>query len=476
MEDNCTMRPCATDFSIAAIMSRHGRGARTRCRERDPADNIGPLEKFVESSATSVSSTPEPVGLDCTVVSPADTGSGRDSPVDVSSTSENGVSSPQLSESRSSSTKNPQLQEICTSEELTNVTCHLETKDLWDKFNELGTEMIITKTGRRMFPTVRVSFTGIRPDQRYAVILDIVPVDNKRYRYAYHRSSWLVAGKADPPAPCRKYAHPDSPYTGEQLRKQVVSFEKVKLTNNEMDKHGHLVLNSMHKYQPRVHLVIRPDGAPGNVVDLENEAYKTFIFPETVFTAVTAYQNQLITKLKIDSNPFAKGFRDSSRLTEFESSFVSRETMESMLAEQHYLRSPLRPFAELDTHNNNLSYEEKALLAARSQLFLRAAAAAASPYGSLMGGLYGATGSQPSPMPPGVLWNQWACLGPSLLAAQHQNQLNILAAASSSGMASPISPIARPLAQHRYSPYAQPSRSSPDTSLRDDRDSPSSPS
>ncbi|KAK9887439.1 hypothetical protein WA026_022376 [Henosepilachna vigintioctopunctata] len=43
MEDNCTMRPCATDFSIAAIMSRHGRGARTRCRERDPADNIGPL-------------------------------------------------------------------------------------------------------------------------------------------------------------------------------------------------------------------------------------------------------------------------------------------------------------------------------------------------------------------------------------------------------------------------------------------------
>lgn len=34
-----------------------------------------------------------------------------------------------------------------------------------------------------MFPTVRVSFSGIRPDQRYAVLLDIVPVDNKRYRW-----------------------------------------------------------------------------------------------------------------------------------------------------------------------------------------------------------------------------------------------------------------------------------------------------
>lgn len=150
-----------------------------------------------------------------------------------------------------------------------------------------------------------------------------------------------------------------------------------------------------------------------------------------------------------------------------------RETMESMLAEQHYFRSPLRPFAELDTHNNNLSLEEKAILAARSQLFLRAAAAAAGPYAPLMGGLYGASASQGSPVPPGVLWNQWACLGPSLLAAQ-QHQMAV-AAAGSSQLQSPISPLARPLAQHRYSPYAPPPRSSPDTSLRDDRDSPSSP-
>ena len=91
---------------------------------------------------------------------------------------------------------------------------------------------------RRMFPTCRVSFNGLKSEGRYAVLMDIVPVDNKRYRYAYHRSCWLVAGKADPPAPPRLYVHPDSPFTGDQLRKQVVSFEKVKLTNNDMDKHG----------------------------------------------------------------------------------------------------------------------------------------------------------------------------------------------------------------------------------------------
>lgn len=45
MEDNCTMRPCATDFSIAAIMSRHGRARTSRCRDRDPPDPMSPLGK-----------------------------------------------------------------------------------------------------------------------------------------------------------------------------------------------------------------------------------------------------------------------------------------------------------------------------------------------------------------------------------------------------------------------------------------------
>lgn len=76
----------------------------------------------------------------------------------------------------------------------------------------------------------------------------------------------------------------------------------------------------MHRYQPRIHLVrLTPEQRiPTSPKELQEVDHKTFVFPETVFTAVTAYQNQLITKLKIDSNPFAKGFRDSSRLTEYD--------------------------------------------------------------------------------------------------------------------------------------------------------------
>ncbi|XP_036414274.1 T-box transcription factor TBX20 [Colossoma macropomum] len=220
-----------------------------------------------------------------------------------------------------------------------NISCSLETKELWDKFHELGTEMIITKSGRRMFPTIRVSFSGVEPDCRYIVLMDIIAMDNKRYRYAYHRSSWLVAGKADPPLPARLYVHPDSPFTGEQLLKQMVSFEKVKLTNNELDQHGHIILNSMHKYQPRVHIIKKKEHT-ASLLNLKSDEFRSFVFTETQFTAVTAYQNQLITKLKIDSNPFAKGFRDSSRLTDIE-----RESVENLIHKHSYARSPIRTYS-----------------------------------------------------------------------------------------------------------------------------------
>ena len=38
--------------------------------------------------------------------------------------------------------------------------------------------------------------------------------------------------------PKRMYIHPDSPATGEQWMQKVVSFHKLKLTNNLSDKHG----------------------------------------------------------------------------------------------------------------------------------------------------------------------------------------------------------------------------------------------
>ena len=60
--------------------------------------------------------------------------------------------------------------------------CQLEMKPLWEEFNELGTEMIVTKAGRRMFPTFQMRLFGLDPMEDYMLVMDFVPVDDKRYR------------------------------------------------------------------------------------------------------------------------------------------------------------------------------------------------------------------------------------------------------------------------------------------------------
>ncbi|XP_018429919.1 PREDICTED: T-box transcription factor TBX22-like [Nanorana parkeri] len=196
-----------------------------------------------------------------------------------------------------------------------HVQVDLQGGDLWRRFHEIGTEMIITKAGRRMFPSVRVKVKGLDPDKQYYIAMDIIPVDSKRYRYVYHSSQWMVAGNTDHSCITpRLYIHPDSPCSGETWMRQIISFDRVKLTNNEMDDKGHIILQSMHKYEPRVHVIVRDSRFElSQIQSLPAEGVKTFSFKETEFTTVTAYQNQQITKLKIDRNPFAKGFRDPGR-------------------------------------------------------------------------------------------------------------------------------------------------------------------
>lgn len=55
-----------------------------------------------------------------------------------------------------------------------------------------------------------------------------------------------------------------------------------------------IVLQSLHKYQPRLHIVeVTEDGIEDITSDLKTQC---FTFPETQFIAVTAYQNTDVRK------------------------------------------------------------------------------------------------------------------------------------------------------------------------------------
>ncbi|XP_042300740.1 T-box-containing protein TBX6L-like, partial [Sceloporus undulatus] len=112
----------------------------------------------------------------------------------------------------------------------------------------------------------------------------------------WNKDRWEVAGKAETQPPCRTYVHPDSPAAGGHWTKEVVSFQKLKLTNNTLDQQGHVILHSMHRYQPRFH-VLRADDFFCDGAALAPprwSAFQTFSFPEMAFTSVTAYQNEKV--------------------------------------------------------------------------------------------------------------------------------------------------------------------------------------
>nr|KAF6501390.1 MAX dimerization protein MGA [Molossus molossus] len=186
------------------------------------------------------------------------------------------------------------------------ITVTLDNNSMWNEFYHRSTEMILTKQGRRMFPYCRYWITGLDSNKKYILVMDISPVDNHRYKW--NGRWWEPSGKAEPHVLGRVFIHPESPSTGHYWMHQPVSFYKLKLTNNTLDQEGHIILHSMHRYLPRLHLV--PAEKATEVIQLNGPGVRTFTFPQTEFFAVTAYQNIQITQLKIDYNPFAKGFRD----------------------------------------------------------------------------------------------------------------------------------------------------------------------
>uniref|UniRef100_A0A8C9FDB2 T-box domain-containing protein n=1 Tax=Pavo cristatus TaxID=9049 RepID=A0A8C9FDB2_PAVCR len=145
---------------------------------------------------------------------------------------------------------------------------------------------------RRMFPPFKVRVSGLDKKAKYILLMDIVAADDCRYKF--HNSRWMVAGKADPEMPKRMYIHPDSPATGEQWMAKPVAFHKLKLTNNISDKHGFVSVTAGQS----------GPGPPGG-------SGRDLAAPSRGRAQVIIAGVKKGTQLKIDNNPFAKGFRDT---------------------------------------------------------------------------------------------------------------------------------------------------------------------
>lgn len=93
-----------------------------------------------------------------------------------------------------------------------------------------------------MFPALKVELFDLDPNTTYTLLMDMVPVD--KYRYKYQNSAWVRCFEEEC-SPTRPYTHPDSPALGSHWMNMVINFYKLKLTNNQLDKQGHVSWSKM---------------------------------------------------------------------------------------------------------------------------------------------------------------------------------------------------------------------------------------
>ncbi|KAF9117809.1 hypothetical protein BGX30_005049, partial [Mortierella sp. GBA39] len=234
--------------------------------------------------------------------------------------------------------------------------------DLWAQFHEQHNEMIITKSGRCLFPCLRFKILDLDPDSYYSMRIDFETLTPDRFRF--YNGGWKPAeplrqvddnfssgshgshdsidhSTATTSGHLRKsYTHPDRWQLGSHWMANSISFAKVKLTNkvesppivtkrsskqrtnsttstnnrNNGDPYAELTgvndintnvfhMTSFHKYSPRIYLMQRAKGSHNIINSI------VYRFDRTEFMAVTHYQNYKVNDLKKSHNPHAKGFR-----------------------------------------------------------------------------------------------------------------------------------------------------------------------
>ncbi|KAF0993397.1 hypothetical protein HZS_2253, partial [Henneguya salminicola] len=200
---------------------------------------------------------------------------------------------------------NPTMNFSPPNSEIIPMNVILENKFLWKNFSRIGNEMIITKHGRRIYPYLIISVSGLCLDKRYRIKAGFTQASPHRYKYQKPKG-WKLGTTNDViQRPIVLYSHPDGAQPGEYWMNKSLNFLRMKVTNNPHNK-DYIHLNSMHLYVITIFISETDD------VNHENLVFKKDLF-DTRFVAVTAYQNKRITKLKIQHNHYAKGFKNGQR-------------------------------------------------------------------------------------------------------------------------------------------------------------------
>ena len=96
---------------------------------------------------------------------------------------------------------------------------------------------------RPLFPVLDLKLSGLSPTEKYSLNVNFANADSVRYRHCATRKEWFRWPTTQPDTTAnigrRIYEHPSSPALGAFWTTGVVTFDKLRLTNdlNKTEKH-----------------------------------------------------------------------------------------------------------------------------------------------------------------------------------------------------------------------------------------------
>ncbi|KAF1760895.1 hypothetical protein GCK72_009147 [Caenorhabditis remanei] len=187
-----------------------------------------------------------------------------------------------------------------------------EQDRLWKLFHSHRNEMIVMKSGRKLFPKLEYVIRGLCQNKLYAMMLHIEQSDDCRYKFS--SGEWMKSGKAEQHEEPKKLWHPDGVRSGKDWMTNPICFDRVKITNSVDSSNASMIfLHSMHKYTPVLSVYESQSETPIGIPQPSTRLVTSVRLDYTEFIAVTAYQNDAVKKLKIQFNPYAKGLREGSQ-------------------------------------------------------------------------------------------------------------------------------------------------------------------
>ena len=73
------------------------------------------------------------------------------------------------------------------------ITIQLEDGDLWTAFEHTTNEMVVSKNGRRLFPSIKVRIQGLEPGAFYTIFIEFKQIGANRWKFL--NGSWLSGAK-----------------------------------------------------------------------------------------------------------------------------------------------------------------------------------------------------------------------------------------------------------------------------------------